>query len=301
MRGLFVASPGYRLAVFDASQIELRVAFALANEVKGLAAFEAGKDLHTVTALLIWGDEFKRVLVEHSVATAIELEDPDVLYTKSYYFFDDDVTLNDAGNVIKGLLKQFRQLAKSANFGLLYGAGWRGLQGYIFSSSGQTVTEAEARDLRAKFFAAYPDLAAWHARLAEEVNRYPAYLGISADTRRLMPPEWRDGGYQMNSDLKLTVAANTPVQGLAAIILKDATNAVYNNIISIAGYSGVRLLASVHDEIVLEFPDALDHDWLVMDMQRTLYGASQHPLLEGKVEIKYAGGLCLETNTWADK
>jgi DNA polymerase I-like protein with 3'-5' exonuclease and polymerase domains len=301
MRGLFVASPGHRLAVFDASQIELRVAFALANEVKGLAAFEAGKDLHTVTALLIWGAEFKRVLIEHGVATAIELEDPDTLYTKSYYFFDDAVTLNDAGSIIKGLLKQFRQLAKSANFGLLYGAGWRGLQGYIFSSSGQTVSEAEARDLRAKFFAAYPDLAAWHARLAEAVNRYPAYLGISADTRRLMPPEWRDGGYQMNSDLKLTVAANTPVQGLAAIILKDATNAVYNNIVSIAGYNGVRLLASVHDEIVLEFPAALDHDWLVSDIQRTLYGASQHPLLEGKVEIKYAGGLCSETNTWADK
>jgi DNA polymerase I-like protein with 3'-5' exonuclease and polymerase domains len=301
MRGLFVASLGHRLAVFDASQIELRVAFALANEVKGLQAFEAGKDLHTVTALLIWGEEFKRVLIEHGVATAIELENPDVLYTKSYYFFDDAVTLNDSGSVIKGLLKQFRQLAKSANFGLLYGAGWRGLQGYIFSSSGQTVTEAEARDLRAKFFAAYPDLAAWHARLAEAVNRYPAYLGISADTRRLMPPEWRDGGYQMNSDLKLTVAANTPVQGLAAIILKDATNAVYNNIVSVAAYSGVRLLASVHDEIVLEFPDALDHDWLVSDINRTLYGASQHPLLEGKVEIKYAGGLCSETNTWADK
>jgi DNA polymerase I-like protein with 3'-5' exonuclease and polymerase domains len=301
MRGLFVASKGYRLAVFDASQIELRVAFALANEVKGLEAFEAGKDLHTVTALLIWGEEFKRVLIEKGVATAAELADPDVLYVKSYYFFDDAVTLNDAGNLIKGLLKQYRQLAKSANFGLLYGAGWRGLQGYIFSSSGQTVTEEEARDLRAKFFAAYPDLAAWHERLAQAVNRYPAYLGISEDTRRLMPPEWRDGGYKMNADLKLTVAANTPVQGLAAIILKDATNAVYNNIVSIKGYEGVRLLASVHDEIVLEFPDRLDHDWLAADINRTLYGASQHPLLEGKVEIKYAGGLCSETNTWADK
>jgi DNA polymerase I-like protein with 3'-5' exonuclease and polymerase domains len=319
MRKLFVATPGYRLAVFDASQIELRVAFALANEVKGLAAFAAGKDLHTVTALLIWGEEFKRVLVEHGVATAIELEDPDTLYTKSYYFFDDDAEYAEGnlyyylcpekgkrkytalGQTIIDLLKPNRQRAKSANFGLLYGAGWRGLQGYIFSSSGETVTEAEARDLRAKFFAAYPDLAAWHARLAEAVNRYPAYLGISADTRRLMPPEWRDGGYQMNSDLKLTVAANTPVQGLAAIILKDATNAVYNNIVSTAAYSGVRLLASVHDEIVLEFPDALDHDWLVIDIQRTLYGASQHPLLEGKVEIKYAGGLCSDTNTWADK
>lgn len=301
MRGLFVASPGHRLAVFDASQIELRVAFALANETKGLEAFRAGKDLHTVTALLIWGEEFKRVLIEHGVATALELEDPDTLYTRSYYFFGDAVMLNDIGNTIKKLLKPFRQLAKSANFGLLYGAGWRGLQGYIFSSSGQTVTEEEARDLRAKFFTAYPDLAAWHESLSQAVNRYPAYLGISADTRRLMPPEWRDGRYQMNSDLKLTVAANTPVQGLAAIILKDATNSVYNNIVSLAGYSGVRLLASVHDEIVLEFPDALDHDWLVADIQRTLYAASQHPLLEGKVEIKYAGGLCLETNTWADK
>jgi DNA polymerase I-like protein with 3'-5' exonuclease and polymerase domains len=300
-RKLFVASPGYRMAVYDASQIELRVAFALANELKGLAAFAAGQDLHTVTALLIWGAEFKRVLIEKGVATAAELEDPDVLYARSYYFFDDAVKLSHEGNKIKSLLKAFRQLAKSANFGLLYGAGWRGLQGYIFSSSGQMVSEEEARDLRDKFFAAYPDLAAWHKRLSDSVNRCPNYLAISDDTRRLMPPEWGDGGYQMNKDLKLTVAANTPVQGLACVILKNAANAIYDNIINVEGYKGVRLIASVHDELVFEFPIGLDFDWLNRDIQRTLYDASQHILLDGKVEIKYSGGLCDETNTWADK
>jgi DNA polymerase I-like protein with 3'-5' exonuclease and polymerase domains/5'-3' exonuclease len=55
VRGGFVAAPGYQLASFDYSQVELRVAAHIAKEEKMLQIFKANEDIHRMTASVIFG------------------------------------------------------------------------------------------------------------------------------------------------------------------------------------------------------------------------------------------------------
>ena len=54
-RACFVAPAGRRLIIADYSQIELRVAAALARDARMIAAYQAGEDLHRLTASLVTG------------------------------------------------------------------------------------------------------------------------------------------------------------------------------------------------------------------------------------------------------
>lgn len=55
LRGCFVAPPGRSLVCADYSQIELRVAAAIAQETRMIEAYRAGADLHRRTAALVLG------------------------------------------------------------------------------------------------------------------------------------------------------------------------------------------------------------------------------------------------------
>ena len=58
--------------------------------------------------------------------------------------------------------KKERQLAKACNFGLLYGMGAPGLVRHAAKDYSVTLSEAEAKDIRTKFFRTYTPSRAWH-------------------------------------------------------------------------------------------------------------------------------------------
>jgi DNA polymerase-1 len=138
-----------------------------------------------------------------------------------------------------------RQLAKSANFGLLYGMGWRGYQAYARTEFGLTFTDVEARDLRAAFFRAYPGLADWH----KDVKRRHAHeTRTLCGRRRLLdvktPDTWR---------------LNTPVQGTGADGLKQALALLWERRAECP--EAIPVLA-VHDEIVVEAAERPDDNYV---------------------------------------
>jgi DNA polymerase-1 len=104
--------------------------------------------------------------------------------------------------------KEQRQVAKSLNFGLLYGMGHRGLRIYARSNYGVEMTEDQARDYRAAFFRAYPGLGRWHDRVRR--RRAPESRTL-AGRRRLFDDKTPD-----------TQRLNAPVQGSGADGLKLA-------------------------------------------------------------------------------
>lgn len=53
-RKAFISPPGYKLVSFDYSQLELRIAAHISGDVKMLAAFKRGEDIHTRTAAEIF-------------------------------------------------------------------------------------------------------------------------------------------------------------------------------------------------------------------------------------------------------
>jgi DNA polymerase-1 len=98
--------------------------------------------------------------------------------------------------------KPDRQLAKAVNFGLLFGLGARGLREYARGNYGLGLTEAEARNYRKAFFAAYPGLERWHRRAGTSSARECRTL---AGRRRLL-----------DDKTPYTHRLNSPVQGTEA-------------------------------------------------------------------------------------
>src|SRR5262249_13922134 len=72
---------------------------------------------------------------------------------------------------IEEITKAERQRAKACSFGFLYGQGVAGFVRYARATYGVTLTEAEARKLRAGWFNTYPLLRAWQERQLEDAKR----------------------------------------------------------------------------------------------------------------------------------
>jgi DNA polymerase-1 len=137
-----------------------------------------------------------------------------------------------------------RQIAKSANFGLLYGSGAKGLRNYA-GASGITMTVEEAAQIREQWLDTYQGIRAWQRSNADnarktEGDRFAEIRIPGSRMRRFLPGD-------MN---RLTVRCNTPIQGAGAAILKCALGNLWP-VIEAAGELEVRIAACVHDEILL--------------------------------------------------
>ncbi|MDJ0717472.1 MAG: bifunctional 3'-5' exonuclease/DNA polymerase [Prochloraceae cyanobacterium] len=145
---------------------------------------------------------------------------------------------------VEEVTKADRQIAKSANFGLLYGMGAEGFKKYAESNYGVSFTLKEAEANRNKFFKAYQGLARWHKQTKKQMYQDKnARVNIEtrtlANRRRLMP--------QPSPQQIL----NTPVQGTGADMLKLALSRLPE---ALKG-TDARIIGIVHDEIILECPE----------------------------------------------
>jgi DNA polymerase I-like protein with 3'-5' exonuclease and polymerase domains len=131
--------------------------------------------------------------------------------------------------------KSDRQLAKALNFGLLYGMGARGFRQYARSNYGVELTEAQAEQYRAAFFASYPTLRRWHNRVGNSGDRPIDVFTVTGRRCRNVA--------QFNEKL------NLGVQGTGADGLKAALALLWERRAECPG--AVPVLA-VHDEIVIE-------------------------------------------------
>jgi DNA polymerase-1 len=131
--------------------------------------------------------------------------------------------------------KEDRQVAKSANFGLLFGMGAPGYRAYAKANYGVDLTEDEARRLRDAFFRAYPGLVAWHRRVRDQHARETRTL---TGRRRLLEAAAFD-----------TIRLNSPVQGSGADGLKKALALLWERRAEVPEAFPV---LAVHDEIVVE-------------------------------------------------
>jgi DNA polymerase I-like protein with 3'-5' exonuclease and polymerase domains len=131
--------------------------------------------------------------------------------------------------------KAERQIAKSANFGLLYGLGARGYRAYAQAHFGLRLSEDQARHYRKAFFDAYPGLAAWH--------RQTGRTGEQAIETRTLAGRRRLGVQRFTEKL------NSPVQGSGADGLKQALGLLWERRHDCPGAFPV---IACHDEIVIE-------------------------------------------------
>jgi DNA polymerase-1 len=189
-RQCFVAPPGRVWIKADYNQLQLRIAAKITGDKAMCAAYAAGGDLHSVTALRVTGQA--------------------------------QVT------------KEERSLAKSLNFGLLFGMGVERFQTYTRSEYGIDLTLERAVRLRNEHFAAYPGLREWHNQQGRKhIKETRSILG----RRRLFPQP------------RFTEQLASPVQGSEADGAKLALALLYERRHLCPGAFPVLF---VHDEIDVE-------------------------------------------------
>lgn len=237
-RAAVEAPEGWTFVCADFGQMELRLAAAVSGDMTMINAFKQGEDLHTITAAAIYPEPS---------------DDP-------------------------AELKARRQVAKSANFGLLYGSGAKGLRNYA-GSTGITMTLEEAEQIRETFHATYSGIAKWQRGNAVEAdrskgNKWAEVRIPRSELRRFLPGELN----------RLTTRCNTPIQGAGAAILKLALARLWPHLLS-DGEDQARLAAVVHDEVLMLVREGQEERWAkllsqVMEGAEALWLGDIPPLAE---------------------
>jgi len=134
-----------------------------------------------------------------------------------------------------------RRIAKSVNFGLLYGMSEFGL------SQRLEISKAEARAMTDAYFARFPSVRAWIDGNLEE-GREKGYVTTLLGRRRYMP-DLRARNFALRGAAERE-ATNAPLQGSAADLMKLAMVKV-DAALREAGLDAIMLL-QIHDELIFE-------------------------------------------------
>jgi len=138
-----------------------------------------------------------------------------------------------------------RRYAKVINFGLIYGMSAFGLAGQL------GIERSAAQQYMERYFARYPGVAEY-MRVTREKAREQGYVE-TVFGRRLWLAEIRSSNGARRQGAE-RAAINAPMQGTAADLIKMAMIAVQSWLES--ERLATKLIMQVHDELVLEVPDA---------------------------------------------
>ena len=201
IRRAFIAPPGFRLIAADYSQIELRILAHLSRDRLLIDSFQSGEDVHTRTAIEMFGAEAGR---------------------------SDDK----------------RRAAKMINYGIIYGLSDYGLATRL------GIERSVAKQYIREYFARYRGVQEYMDDLVARARRDGGARTLLGRFRPL--PDLTNKNYAVRAYAE-RMAKNTPLQGTAADIMKQAMIDVQNRLTEESD-ARVRLLLTVHDELVLEAP-----------------------------------------------
>ncbi|MBP8933302.1 MAG: bifunctional 3'-5' exonuclease/DNA polymerase [Candidatus Atribacteria bacterium] len=181
------------------------------------------------------------------------------------------------GKNISSVTKEERQAAKAVNFGLLYAMGARGLKLYAQNSYNVEMTDQQAIDFRKRFFEVYQGIASWQKELSSSHLKE-----IRTLNGRLR--SWED-------QPKITELFNTPIQGTAADIIKQAMAKSFPFLYS----NGIHLIGTVHDEILLESPQEKAEEASHF-LKETMINAGKKFIQQVPIEVDV-----VIANNWSEK
>ncbi len=149
------------------------------------------------------------------------------------------------GKERSALTKDERNVAKMVNFGIIYGISSFGL------SENLEISREEAQTYIDAYLARFPHVQDFIQRTIEQAVR-DGYVTTLLGRRRPVP-EVRASNRQTRS-LGERLAVNSVMQGTAADIIKKAMAAIHRRLRDEG--RAARLVLQVHDELLLEVPDA---------------------------------------------
>ena len=227
VRDAFTAEPGNVLIVADYGQLELRLLAHMAGCESMIAAFEAGGDFHSRTALGMYshiqdGLDAGEVLMEWDGSDGAPPPLP----------------------LVKDVYASERRKAKVLNFSIAYGKTPIGL------AKDFGVSVQEAQDTLDLWYRDRPEVQAWQAETIEAATQ-TGYTTTLMGRRRYLPALRSSKPYVRSAAAR--AAINTPIQGGAADIVTAAMLKIEDS--PVLASLGFRLLLQVHDEVILEGPE----------------------------------------------
>lgn len=136
-----------------------------------------------------------------------------------------------------------RRIAKSVNFGLLYGMSDFGLAQRL------EISRSEAKEMTTAYFARFPSVKAYIKSVLEK-GRDDGFVTTLLGRRRYMPG-LRSSNYLLRSAAERE-ATNAPIQGSAADLMKLAMVRI-DRVLRRQGLRS-RMLLQIHDELMFEVP-----------------------------------------------
>lgn len=256
VRSAYVASPGHMLMARDYEQLEMRILAHMSGDPTLCNAILNGLDVHSSTAATMFKVPYEDIM-------AARAKDDRIGEAKKNAKMFNTPMPTESLSVEEKRLVGYRKIAKTINFGLMYGQGANKLA----STVGVDITEA--RVLIDTYFRTFPLISRYFAR-AIATARQNGYCATILGRRRPVP--------LLNSSIHMEQAEaerkvkNTPIQGTAAEIVKLAMIKIYEDVLIAA--SGLRMLLQVHDELVFEGPTAAVQD---PEINRRISHYMSHP------------------------
>ncbi len=155
---------------------------------------------------------------------------------------DKDIHLETAVKIFgKEKAHEKRNIAKSINFGLLYGMGSRKLAGEI------NVSQKEAKEYILSYFESFPTVKTYLESIVEYSKEH-GYVKTLLGRKRYF--DYNSANAFMKASFERE-SVNTVFQGSAADLIKLAMNKMYNILLK----SSNAMLLQIHDELIFEVKD----------------------------------------------
>jgi DNA polymerase-1 len=150
----------------------------------------------------------------------------------------------------KDVTAEQRRMAKTVNFGVIYGMSGHGLAARLH------ILKGDAEKFIDAYFARYPKVLDYQAKLLKDCSR-SKYVYTILGRRRRIEGVRADSTYQQRNQPERE-AVNMEIQGSAADLIKLAMLNLYRELKKRPWRS--RLLLQIHDELVFESPPEELHD-----------------------------------------
>lgn len=156
-----------------------------------------------------------------------------------------NLTAAEIFRVHPGLINsQMRRVAKTINFGIVYGMSAFGLASQL------NMSRKEAQTFIDRYFEHYPGIKRFMEEIIKQAQK-DGYVTTLLKRRRLLPDI--KSSNKTRREFAERTAINTPIQGTAADIIKLATIDVFNLLRK--SKLKAKIILQIHDELIFEVPE----------------------------------------------
>ena len=185
------------------------------------------------------------------------------------------VTASKVFNVpIEKVTSEMRSLAKTLNFGVIYGMGPN-----AFAQTGN-ISVVEAKKFIQEYFADFSSVKGWQEDMINRAKKDKYVTNLNG--RRRLVPGITHPNRRFSSEAE-RVVTNMPIQGLAADIIKLAMIKTDELIHKKKWQDKVCLLLSIHDELIFEVSDKMV-DEVLTEIKKVMEAAYKLKDVELKVD-----------------